>query len=250
MITFEVEHRDEMVIVRLDGGLTSRSAPVVRGVLLKCLAECPTALIVDVGGVVADSDLPLTVFRAAQRQAERWPGIPVVLCRPGPALADRLAGQAMVRHLPVYRTLEEAVATMKRPMRMQPAIRAGLPATAHAGRQARELVAEACRGWGLDHLVEDAEVITSELASNAVRHACPPLQLLVATRGDFLHVAVRDGSESPPRVAEANSAGLPPVSSHSGRGLHLIATFAAGWGSMPTVDGKIVWATLRARPIR
>jgi hypothetical protein len=141
----------------------------------------------------------------------------------------------------VYR----AVATLKQPMRAQPAIRADLTATACAGREARALVAEACRGWGLDHLVEDAGVITSELASNAVRHARQPLQLLVAARGDYLHVAVHDGSESPPRTIEATSAGT-----CAGRGLQLIAAFAIGWGSTPTGDGKVVWATLRARPIR
>jgi anti-anti-sigma regulatory factor/anti-sigma regulatory factor (Ser/Thr protein kinase) len=248
MITFQIEHRDELVIVRLDGPLTARTAPVVRGVLLKGLAECPTALIVDVGRVDVDSDLPLTVFRAAQRQAAQWPGIPVLLCRPGPALADRLANRAMARHLAVHASLEDAIAALKRPMRAQPAVRADLPATAHAGRQARELVVEACRGWGLDHLVDDAEVITSELASNAVRHARPLLQLVVATRGDYLHIAVRDGSESAPRVAVV-SGGAPADGRGPGHGLRLIDALATAWGSLPTADGKVVWATLRARPI-
>jgi anti-sigma regulatory factor (Ser/Thr protein kinase)/anti-anti-sigma regulatory factor len=248
MITCHIEHHDEVIVVRLDGTLILASVPAVRAVLAKCLAECPTALIVDLGGVALDSDLPLTVFRTVQRQAAYWPGIPVLLAGPSPALADRMAHLVMARHLPIYDTVQDAIAALDRPMRAQPTVRADLPATRWASREARRLVARACRGWNLAHLVDDAEVIASELASNAVRHACPPLRLVVATRGDYLHVAVRDGSGSPPRAAQF-AGGFLPDGGVARRGLWLVAAFAASWGSMPTADGKVVWATLRARPI-
>jgi anti-sigma regulatory factor (Ser/Thr protein kinase) len=247
MITCHIERHDEVIVVRLDGALILASVPYVRAVLAKCLAECPTALIVELGGVALDSDLPLTVFRAVQRQAAQWPGVPVLLAGPSPALTGRMAHLVMARHLPAYDTVRDAIAALDRPVRAQPTVRADLPATRWASREARLLVASACRGWNLAHLVDDAEVIASELASNAVRHACPPLGLVVATRGDYLHVAVRDGSGTPPRVAQFTSSMLPDGDA-AGRGLWLVAAFATSWGSMPTADGKVVWATLRARP--
>jgi anti-sigma regulatory factor (Ser/Thr protein kinase) len=244
MIT--VERNEDMVVAALGGALTLRTAPAVRAALLKCLVECPAALIVDVARLTVDSDLPLTVFRAVQRQATRWPGIPMVLCRPTSALASRLAGRATGRHLPVHATVEQAIAAAQRPISARPTVRADLPASVHAGRRARDVVVQACSEWGLDTRAGDAEVIVSELASNAVRHAVAPLQLLVAVRGDYLHIAVRDGSPRLPQPTDLTASRPDPI--EHGRGLHLIAALAISWGCVPTSDGKVVWATLRVQP--
>jgi hypothetical protein len=63
--------------------------------------------------------------------------------------------------------------------------------------------------------------------------------LTVALGERFLHVSVRDGSRVAPILLVADPG------SDRGRGLMLINALAAAWGTIPTSDGKVVWATFR-----
>jgi hypothetical protein len=113
--------------------------------------------------------------------------------------------------------------------------------------KARKLVADACDRWGLPRLGGDAALVASELVGNALRHAQPPLRLVARLRPPYLHLVVSDGSTTPPE--------LPAVPTRRGglrirdRGLHLIDALAVGWGSLPTVCGKAVWARLSTEPV-
>jgi hypothetical protein len=75
-----------------------------------------------------------------------------------------------------------------------------------------------------------------------VRYAGGDLQLAVVLGPRFLHLSVRDGSPVPP-VQTRPDLGTGP----GGRGLILVGALAARWGSTPTADGKVVWATLKLR---
>lgn len=242
-VTVDVEYRDQAVVARVAGTLTVQAAPSLRAGLLKCLADCPDALIVDVAGLTAESDLALTVLRVVQRQAHRWPGIPVVLCRPGAALARQLVRAGLDRYPLICPSVADAIAALDRTVQVRPAIHIDLPATVDSCGLARDVVVQACREWDLDGVAGNAEVIVSELVSNAVRHARPPLHLLLAVRGARLHLALRDGSAALPQPVR----GGPPPTGDNGRGLMLIDGIAAAWGSMRTTEGKVVWATLRLR---
>jgi anti-sigma regulatory factor (Ser/Thr protein kinase) len=81
--------------------------------------------------------------------------------------------------------------------------------------------------------------VTSELVSNAIDHAGTMMNLRLTRRPRYLHIAVRDGSTTAPRRAP-----LPDPSASGGRGLHLVASMAVRWGSLPSEAGKVVWATL------
>jgi hypothetical protein len=61
----------------------------------------------------------------------------------------------------------------------------------------------------------------------------------LARRSRYLHVAVRDGIPAEP-VLDAP----PPGSVRRGHGLVLVESVATHWGTLPTSDGKVVWATL------
>jgi anti-anti-sigma regulatory factor/anti-sigma regulatory factor (Ser/Thr protein kinase) len=237
----------DVATARLDGELTLASAPKVRERLLKCLADCPTGVVVDVSGVTVDSDLPLIVFAAVARRAAQWPGVPLLLYGPTGDLADRLARRAVGRHLPVYATRTAALAALGSTPHPIRTVRADLAAGLHAAAQARRVVADACHGWQLTDLVGDAELIVTEMASNAVRHGVPPVRLLVALRGPYLHIVVRDGSPSPPEPYDATGS-LAALRDH-GHGLYLVEAVSTAWGSLASADGKAVWATLRAEPI-
>ncbi len=240
-ISVDVQSRDHLVVARVSGVLTVQNAPELRGGLLECLADCPDALIVDVADLAAESDLPLTVLQGVQRQAQRWPAIPMVLCGPDAALTRLLPRAGRDGYPRTYAGVTEAMASLEQIVDVRPAIHSDLLATADSCPRARDIVAGACRDWNVAEVAGAAGVVVSELVSNAVLHARPPLRLLVALRGGHLQVAVRDGSPVLPQPVR----GAPLLSVEHGRGLHLIESFAAAWGSMPTAEGKVVWAALR-----
>jgi two-component sensor histidine kinase len=89
-------------------------------------------------------------------------------------------------------------------------------------------------------VLERAVLVANELVTNAVVHARTDLRLGVELRGDWLHIAVRDGS---PRLLRTVS--FDPEA-EDGRGLRLVELLARAWGVHPHPDGgKVVWCTLK-----
>jgi MEDS: MEthanogen/methylotroph, DcmR Sensory domain/Histidine kinase-like ATPase domain len=85
---------------------------------------------------------------------------------------------------------------------------------------------------------DDARLVTSELTTNAVIHACTPFSLSLACQGSTVRISVRDWNGSPPIVRNAGP------TSRSGRGLRIVDTVARDWGVEADPDGKTVWAEL------
>jgi hypothetical protein len=105
--------------------------------------------------------------------------------------------------------------------------------------EARRFVTGTLAAWGRADLIDNAAVITTELATNAVLHARTEFTVTISRRPDgTIRVAVRDASLLPPRRRQ------PSALDGSGRGLGLVEAIAAGWGSDVLADGKIVWAQL------
>jgi len=247
-LTCQVDAQPDVTTVWLRGELDLATTSAVRTVLLKCLADCPTGLIVDLSRMTTDSDVPMTVFTTVARRAMQWPGIPLLLCAPTTSVADRLSRGAVARYLTVHPTREEALAALGSAVASSRTVRTPLTTGLECSGFARHVVAEACAAWGLGDLSGEAQLIASELATNAARHASPPVGLLAAIRGVFLHIVVRDGSPvPPPELSTLPGSDETSLADH-GRGLHLINAFATSWGSMPTAGGKAVWATLRIHP--
>jgi anti-sigma regulatory factor (Ser/Thr protein kinase) len=99
--------------------------------------------------------------------------------------------------------------------------------------------------WGLAALARDAELVVSELVTNALQ-ACPPadavtaLCLSLSSDGSRLLIEVRDGSSHPPERTGAGGDG------ECGRGLLIVETISAKWGWLPreAQRGKSVWALI------
>ncbi|CAM5264285.1 PAS domain-containing protein OS=Streptomyces aurantiogriseus OX=66870 GN=GCM10010251_84750 PE=4 SV=1 [Streptomyces aurantiogriseus] len=89
--------------------------------------------------------------------------------------------------------------------------------------------------WGLGELAMTSELIVSELVTNAVRYAAPPIRLRLI-RDARLTCEVADSSSTAPRLRHARS------TDEGGRGLFLVAQLAHRWGARYTGDGKIIWA--------
>lgn len=112
---------------------------------------------------------------------------------------------------------------------------------------ARATVATVLRVHGAESLVETAELLVSELVTNAVRYSEGQVLVRVRWADGLLRVTVRDTSYRPPVAADA------PVGPHRtrGRGLFLIRRLAHRWGHYDFAEssgGKAVWFELAVVP--
>ncbi|MDH6116590.1 serine/threonine-protein phosphatase [Kitasatospora sp. GAS204B] len=107
--------------------------------------------------------------------------------------------------------------------------------------RARRLVGHALRRWGLDELVENTELMVSELVTNAVQHAKKPVTLRLV-RTSVLRCEIGDDSPQLPRRRRAG------LDEERGRGLELVAKCADDWGSTRLGGGKMVWFEQKLPP--
>lgn len=97
-------------------------------------------------------------------------------------------------------------------------------------------------------LAETTELAVSELVTNAVLHAEPPIQVRV--RGTRLHprVEVRDGSTEQPVMPTPSRTETAPADLDEslllvpyGRGLDIVSRCADAWGAEIEDTGKVMW---------
>ncbi|WP_250034190.1 ATP-binding protein [Paractinoplanes maris] len=233
----EIEQVGTRTVVHLDGELSVRTASEVRLTLLKCLIDQPDALVVDLAALTVREPVALLVFRAVARQAAMWPGTPIALSVPQAELARRFSGYG---RLAVFASVERALAAQ--PRQGLPSLGDSLLPISGAPARARELAAEVCSRWELPHLRQPAQLVTGELATNAMVHAHTIFDVRITLGRRHLLIAVRDGSPEVPRL-DFGTRDDPAT----GRGLMLIDAVAERWGSRPVDGGKVVWAHLGLR---
>ena len=108
---------------------------------------------------------------------------------------------------------------------------------------ARRQVQAALRAWAVPADPADVVLLTSELVTNAVRHAAGlVITLVVSSSRGQVRVDVHDTSGVLPEVADI------PADAESGWGLHLVASLADEWGYYRTPAGKAVYFTLTFGP--
>ena len=105
---------------------------------------------------------------------------------------------------------------------------------------ARRFVMDAVHRLGKDAVADVAELLVSELVTNAVLHAGTVVNLRVVGDGTALRIEVSDGVRAQPsrRHYSAEAA--------TGRGLGLVEALAADWGTRDEATGKTVWCTVEA----
>ncbi|MGH3444255.1 MAG: ATP-binding protein, partial [Nocardioidaceae bacterium] len=106
--------------------------------------------------------------------------------------------------------------------------------------RARTWVVDQLRGLGRDDLADAAELGVSELVTNAILHATPPITVRVAGTRTHPRVEVADKSLRPPAV-NVEMAEEDMLLSTVGRGLGLVALYSATWGAEVSSAGKVVW---------
>ena len=115
-----------------------------------------------------------------------------------------------------------------------------VPASPYGPGAARRVVQALLPVWGLEPLCDDAQLVVSELVSNAFRHApdTDSFELELVRRHDGVRIALADGSSVRPLIAELTD------DQPSGRGMAIVEALATAWGAEDHHGGKRVWVDL------
>ena len=114
-----------------------------------------------------------------------------------------------------------------------------LEATTAAPGSARDFVVATLRRWGLYDRFPDLELLTSELVTNAVRHAHGDVHVaLDLLPSDSIRLEVRDDSERLPVLRPLETA------REGGWGLHIVGRIATRWGLEQRTGEKTIWCEI------
>ncbi|MCX4564286.1 ATP-binding protein [Streptomyces umbrinus] len=103
-------------------------------------------------------------------------------------------------------------------------------------RCVRRIIRARLMHWRRPDLTDSAELLATELVTNALKHGCGDVGVRMYPTADRLRIEVRDRSHEFP---------VPRAAAHDdedGRGLLLVNATAEDWGVSP--DGTTTWCTL------
>lgn len=112
-----------------------------------------------------------------------------------------------------------------------------LPRDPAAASLARRQLAAALPDLPTEPL-QDAQLLTSELVTNALRHGAGLITMSVVRDEDDVTVRIADQGSQAPAMREHD------VAAQAGRGLQLVDKLTTRWGVEPLGDGsegKVVW---------
>ncbi|MFF4833949.1 SpoIIE family protein phosphatase [Streptomyces sp. NPDC001315] len=110
-----------------------------------------------------------------------------------------------------------------------------LPADPALVRQVRASALRRLTEWGLDETAFAAELILSELVTNAMRHGTGPIRVRLLYDRTLI-CEVSDSSNTAPHLRRA------ATTDEGGRGLFLVAQLSQSWGTRYISQGKVIWA--------
>ena len=109
---------------------------------------------------------------------------------------------------------------------------------------ARLRVRAALGSRGLGEYADDAEIITSELVTNAVQHLCDngtqTIEVTITYAGSPAAVTIAVSDSSPHGPVRPDT----PAGGEQGRGLQIVEALSAHWGWRRGGGGKVVFAVL------
>jgi hypothetical protein len=249
-LSFTREAGTGVVEVAVHGCWDRRLCLDVYTAMRKCLAENPSAIIVDLRDLSDLDGESANMWLATARAASTLdpPAQLVLSLPPTRQLASRLRRLGAVRYLPIFVTMQQARAAVAGRMPFADRLHLGLlpPDPATVGT-AGDLVAVACDAWGLPAVSPPSRMIMQELVTNAVRHAGTDIAVTVSRRGTGIYLAVNDGDPRLPHLAERNARRPAGNPGNERGGLWAVHSRASAWGAMPAQNGKVVWAIVRPR---
>jgi len=147
-------------------------------------------------------------------------------------------------------TLPPTVPVLTELATSQPSAACGLRPSLESVKTARDFTGRALRGWGLAGLADVAELVISELVTNALRHGLEagraiaaqcPVELRLLGQDPYLLCMVIDPGRGIPVLRESGPC------AETGRGLNVVDCCSARWGwYLLQGGGKVVWALLHS----
>jgi hypothetical protein len=105
-------------------------------------------------------------------------------------------------------------------------------------RRARRFLTTSLDTWHLASLSDSAEVLASEVVTNALVHGDSDVDVCLRKYPDHLRVEVRDSDSHPAMLVDL---GPDEDKAEGGRGLVIVSALASSWGNSPSGRGKTVW---------
>ena len=223
------EDHDGIAVLSVSGPVGEREADGLVTAAARIQSTDCRGVVVDLAGAGTVTDTARCRLTGLLDLPSGWPRSPLVLCPDG-LLPD--APSAMVA-ADRDQALELVADRADRPR-----TRLTVPHDETGPGQARRAVTSS-EHLGLDGLSDDVALVVSEMVTNAVRHAEPPVSLEVEATDDEIVVAVRDGSPDGPSPREVSE------DEEGGRGMMLVQNLAAEHGVRRQPPGKTVWARIR-----
>jgi anti-sigma regulatory factor (Ser/Thr protein kinase) len=231
LLQHEVTEGVEILSVR--GPVSASDAPALAAALVSAIELQPRGVLVDLvdaGELAAEA---VEVLDQAAQQATGWPRPALVVC----SSRSELDAQVAALDLPVHADrraglshVDDRSAAPRRTVR--------LPHSLESPARARAMAADAVKELSCEDAPDEVALVVSELVTNAVRYAEPPVELEIEVTDDAVLIAVNDGSPGRPAAPE------PSEAAEGGRGLLLVDLLADETGVRPQPPGKTVWASL------
>jgi anti-sigma regulatory factor (Ser/Thr protein kinase) len=114
-----------------------------------------------------------------------------------------------------------------------------LPRERRTAADARDWLRQFLSGRVPEPLTEDALLVVSELATNALRHGLGDVAVRAAIEDGELQLSVTDSGSELPELQPIDPTRV------GGLGLRIVDELSAAWGVAPFPGGKTVWATVR-----
>jgi CheY-like chemotaxis protein/anti-sigma regulatory factor (Ser/Thr protein kinase) len=104
---------------------------------------------------------------------------------------------------------------------------------------ARDFVRRCLVEWGSSRVLEEAALVVTELAGNAVVHARSAYEVRLSRTDGVIRIEVADSDPGTPEPQPFSAV------AESGRGIVIVSALSASWGIDAQPRGKITWAELR-----
>ena len=233
LLRHEVAQSVEILAAR--GPISDDDAPALLNALADAASLAPRGVLLDLTQTTSVAPAAVEALREARELAPGWPRPAFVVCSDSDAIIEALGGS-----VPVHARREEALAHVD-DRRCAQRHQIPLADSVRSPARARQATADMVTRLHLEPMGDDLVLVVSELVTNAVRHAEPPVSLELQADEHRVTVAVADGSPGRPTPRR------PADDAEGGRGLSMIDLLAAEMGVRPSPPGKTVWAALARR---
>lgn len=223
------EATDGVEVLSVQGSVDDSEAGPLLDAVQEALASEPRAVVLDLAQVSRLSDRARDALATLPRLPADRSLASLIVC--APAHTPDMTGWLRATDR------DDAFARVDR--RARPRTRIDVEHGPHGPAQARAAVSACAAQLGLEEVSDDVVLLVSEMVTNAIRHAAPPVRLEIQAGDDDVVVAVRDGSPEPPAPRRSGD------DAEGGRGMLLVDMLTHDHGVRADPPGKAVWARLR-----